>query len=570
MNKKFLIYSFITMLSISMASVSTIIGEKLNQSNDFEIKNDIEVELQTIASEFNSPVVLSNAGDTTNRLFIADQIGIIYVIENDILLSQPFLDISEKIVDLNSVYDERGLLGLTFHPDYENNRKFYVYYSSPKKGLLINHESILSEYTASSTNPNIANPNSEKIILRIDQPEENHNGGQLEFGPDGYLYIGLGDGGGAGDKHGNIGNGQNITTLLGSILRIDVDNGNPYSIPADNPFVGIDGLDEIFAYGFRNPWKFSFDRETNQLFVADVGQDLWEEVDIVISGGNYGWRIMEGNHFYDEKLLSDLGLTLEDLEFPINEYNHDIGKSITGGYVYRVNQDSELYGKYIFGDWSSQYLPASGKLFYLKEVEPDVWERHNLLVDGSNNIKRYILSFGEDEQGNIYVLSKTTIGPTGKTGDVRRVVPDSKRPSQPKITGIKNGNIGVEYDYNIVSIDSDGDQLFYYIDWGDGSFQDWSGPYSSGQEITFKHAFNKKRIYVIKAKAKDTSTLESSWTNFIVRMPRITYIANFKLLFYFQRILDTFHIINNIFIKQDFYKEVYKEIIKGGENRNEI
>lgn len=558
------------MLSISMASVSTIIGEKLNQSNDFEIKNDIEVELQTIASEFNSPVVLSNAGDTTNRLFIADQIGIIYVIENDILLSQPFLDISEKIVDLNSVYDERGLLGLTFHPDYENNRKFYVYYSSPKKGLLINHESILSEYTASSTNPNIANPNSEKIILRIDQPEENHNGGQLEFGPDGYLYIGLGDGGGAGDKHGNIGNGQNITTLLGSILRIDVDNGNPYSIPADNPFVGIDGLDEIFAYGFRNPWKFSFDRETNQLFVADVGQDLWEEVDIVISGGNYGWRIMEGNHFYDEKLLSDLGLTLEDLEFPINEYNHDIGKSITGGYVYRVNQDSELYGKYIFGDWSSQYLPASGKLFYLKEVEPDVWERHNLLVDGSNNIKRYILSFGEDEQGNIYVLSKTTIGPTGKTGDVRRVVPDSKRPSQPKITGIKNGNIGVEYDYNIVSIDSDGDQLFYYIDWGDGSFQDWSGPYSSGQEITFKHAFNKKRIYVIKAKAKDTSTLESSWTNFIVRMPRITYIANFKLLFYFQRILDTFHIINNIFIKQDFYKEVYKEIIKGGENRNEI
>ena len=540
MNKKLLKYFFIMLMSISILFGSTINGQILIQSEKTENNNDIEVELQVIASGLNSPVVLSNAGDGTNRLFVADQIGIIYVIENDILVSEPFLDISDKLVTLDTFYDERGLLGLTFHPDYENNGKFYVYYSAPKSGSQIDHESILSEFTVSISDPNIADLDSEKIIFRINQPESNHNGGQIEFGPDGYLYIGMGDGGGAGDVHGIIGNGQDINTFLGTILRIDVDSGNPYSVPPDNPFVGFDGLDEIYAYGFRNPWKFSFDKETDQLFVADVGQDLWEEIDIVISGDNYGWRIMEGNHFYDEDLLAYLGLTLEDLEFPINEYSHDIGKSITGGYVYRANQNSELFGKYVFGDWSSEFLPASGKLYYLQETEPDVWERYNLIVDGSNNLNRYILSFGEDEQGNIYVLSKTTIGPTGETGDVRRIVPDNKKPSEPKITGTENGNIGVEYNYTIVSNDPEGEDLFYYINWGDESFQDWSGPYSSGQEVIFKHIFTKKGTYVIQSKAKDTRSLESPWGYLIVRMPRNSHMHFTGVLYYFQLILKIF------------------------------
>ena len=243
------------------------------------------VKLDVVAEGFNSPLYATHASDGSNRLFVVDQIGLIYVIENNELLSQLFLDISDKIVDLDITYDERGLLGFAFHPDYKNNGRFFVYYSSPKTGEGINHESILSEYHVSD-DENQANPNSERIILRVDQPEANHNGGQLLFGPDGYLYLGLGDGGGAGDQHGNIGNGQNKDTILGSIIRIDIDNGNPYSIPSDNPFVGADGLDEIYAFGLRNPWRFSFDRETNKLFVADVGQDKWEEINIMEKAKN--------------------------------------------------------------------------------------------------------------------------------------------------------------------------------------------------------------------------------------------------------------------------------------------
>jgi glucose/arabinose dehydrogenase len=377
------------------------------------------VEFDIVASGLNSPVVMANAGDSSNRLFIADQTGIINIIENDDLLTDPFLDITEKVVTLNQAYDERGLLGLTFHPDYENNGRFFVYYSAAKEGQGIDHESILSEYSVSG-DPNIADPNSEKIIFRVDQPESNHNGGQIEFGPDGYLYIGLGDGGGAGDVHGTIGNGQDINTSLGSILRIDVDSEEPYTIPPDNPFVGSDGLDEIYSWGFRNPWKFSFDRDDGTLFVADVGQDEWEEIDIVENGINYGWRIMEGNNPYDPDLADLLGIDIETLGKPIHEYSHSIGKSITGGYVYRGIESPKLFGKYLFGDWSSSFVVPNGKIYYLEEVSPDVWERFELRP--SEQFNRFVLSFGEDENGELYLLSKTTLGPTGDTGDVRRII----------------------------------------------------------------------------------------------------------------------------------------------------
>lgn len=384
-------------------------------------ESELQLELEPIASGFSSPVVLTHGGDGSNRLFIVDQIGKIYVLDQGELLSEPFLDLTDKIVELDTTYDERGLLGLTFHPDYETNKRFFVYYSSPKTGPGINHESILSEFIVSD-NPNVADEESEKIILRVDQPEANHNGGQLVFGPDGYLYIGLGDGGGAGDVHGEIGNGQDINTLLGSIIRIDVDSESPYSIPADNPFVGKEGLDEIYSWGFRNPWKFSFDKETQRLFVADVGQDEWEEIDIVEKGRNYGWRILEATHFYDEELAETLEIDVESLADPIHEYNHDLGRSITGGFLYRGIESPKLLGKYIFGDWSSSFILPRGQIFYLDETEPGVWERFKL--NPTQTFNRFILSFGEDENGEIYVLSKTTLGPDPnvKNGDVKKII----------------------------------------------------------------------------------------------------------------------------------------------------
>lgn len=550
MKKKIIKLSLIALVFLILVPTSSIalnyknhILENDNTNTNFVINSsDVNIGIEIIAEGFNSPVVLTHPGDGTNRIFIGDQIGIIYIIENDILVETPFLDITEKVIELNSGYDERGLLGMTFHPNYEYNGKFYVYYSTHKTGLEIDHESILVEYTVSEEDPNIANPNSEIIIYRVDQPESNHNGGQIEFGADGYLYIGLGDGGGAGDVHGTIGNGQDINTSLGSILRIDIDEGSPYAIPSDNPFIGINGLDEIYSFGFRNPWKFSFDNETGGLFVSDVGQDLWEEVDIVIKGGNYGWRIMEGNHFYDEDLLDSLGLTLDDLEIPIHEYSHDIGKSITGGYVYRKNPSSELYGKYIFGDWSSDFVSPSGKLYYLEETSPDNWERYNLLVGESNNIDRYLLSFGQDESGNIYILSKTTLGPIGTTGDVRRINPNNQNPEKPTITGSKKGKIGTGYTYNFRSIDPDGNNLFYFIDWDDGNCEKWIGPFPSGEEISVNHTYQNIGFYNIKAKAKDTNNLESDWENMIIRMTRTKQLTFNYFTEYITKILQIIYL----------------------------
>jgi|GEM_PF-979544 len=380
----------------------------------------LTAKIHLIARGFYSPLICTNAGDGSGRLFIGEQTGKIIILKNGTRLSKPFLDLSSKIVKISKIYDERGLLGLVFHPNYKNNGRFFVYYSAPKNGTGINHEAIIAEYHVSS-NPDVADASSEKIIFRVNEPEMNHNGGQLAFGPDGFLYIGFGDGGGAGDQHGSIGNGQNISVPLGKILRIDINNGTMYSIPSDNPFVNTDGLDEIYAYGFRNPFRFSFDSVTGQLFVGDVGQDMWEEVDIVEKGGNYGWRILEGNHPYDIALATELGINLSTLQPPIFDYSHNVGHSIIGGYVYHGAHSPKLLGKYVFGDWSNSFTSAGGTLYYLEQSLNGTWQRYEFYLSTGKPLHRYIQCFGVDEQGEIYVLTTRFLGSAFPVGEIWQI-----------------------------------------------------------------------------------------------------------------------------------------------------
>ena len=334
---------------------------------------------------FDNPVDLQHAGDGTNRIFVVSQKGLIYVFKNtsSVKSAKIFLDIRDKV----KYGSELGLLGLAFHPDYKNNGYFYVNYtaSDPLR-------SVIARYTVRPKNRNSANKNSERILLEVNQPYSNHNGGQLAFGTDGYLYIALGDGGSGGDPQNN---GQNRSSLLGKMLRIDVNctSGNKnYCIPSENPFVGnTQGYkEEIYAYGLRNPWRFSFDPVTGWLWAGDIGQDDWEEIDIIEKGKNYGWRIMEGNHCYNPSSdCNTSGLTL-----PIWEYEHeDHGNcSITGGYVYRGTKFSELYGKYIYGDY------CSGRIWALS-------------YDGTNTVTNTLLlkediqisSFGIDKDNELYI-----------------------------------------------------------------------------------------------------------------------------------------------------------------------
>jgi glucose/arabinose dehydrogenase len=323
------------------------------------------VHLELVTGGLTSPLDFQSARDGTNRFFIVEQGGTIRTIKGKKLLAAPFLNISSIIVSGG----ETGLLGLAFHPSYKTNGRFFLNYTRRVNGQL---QSVIAEYHVSSTDPNLADPNSGKVLLTYDQPFDNHKGGQLAFGPDGDLYIGTGDGGSGGDPQGN---GQKLSTLLGKMLRIDINSGSPYVIPSDNPFVGVSGArGEIWAFGFRNPWKFSFDTQKGKrLFVGDVGQGNWEEVDIVTKGGNFGWNIMEGNHCYPP------GASCTPVGIPaIAEYSHSEGIAIIGGYVYRAAGIPALKGLYVFGDF------GSGQMWTLQETQPGTWVRSALLSTGLN------------------------------------------------------------------------------------------------------------------------------------------------------------------------------------------
>ncbi|HVF41071.1 MAG TPA: PQQ-dependent sugar dehydrogenase [Gemmatimonadaceae bacterium] len=341
---------------------------------------EVTLRAQEIASGLGNPVyVTSPPGDS--RLFVVEQIGRIRIIENNQLLPTPFLDLIGRV----AFGGERGLLSVAFHPQYATNRFFYVYFTAITSG-----EIRVERFTATS-NPNIADPASSKLILAVPHPLSNHNGGLAMFGPDGMLYLGLGDGGGGGDPDGN---GQNRNTLLGSILRLDVNGGDPYRIPPDNPFVGMSGArGEIWAMGLRNPWRFAFDRQAGFLYVADVGQSRYEEVNIVPAtraGVNYGWNIMEGSSCYNAQSCSPSGL-----EEPILEYDHSGNAcSITGGFAYRGSAIPELAGHYFYADYCAGFV----KSFFF---------------NGSINLQRTwglgslgnISSFGEDSARELYITT---------------------------------------------------------------------------------------------------------------------------------------------------------------------
>jgi glucose/arabinose dehydrogenase len=294
------------------------------------------VSILSFSPSLKSPLFLTHAGDQSGRLFIVEQPGTIRILEQGRLLEVPFLDIKERIL----FRGEQGLLGLAFHPEYRRNGRFFVNYTRKDDGA-----TVIAEYHQSDQADHAGRE--ERVLLLIPQPYANHNGGMIAFGPDGYLYIGMGDGGSRGDPQNRA---QNKDELLGKLLRIDVNGRVPYGIPEDNPYVRGEERPEVFAKGLRNPWRFSFDRETGDLWLADVGQDKWEEVNIVRKGGNYGWRVMEGFHCYDiqETCRKDSYIP------PLLEYDHQGGRcSITGGYVYRGRSVSELAGVYLYGDYCS-------------------------------------------------------------------------------------------------------------------------------------------------------------------------------------------------------------------------
>ena len=350
-----------------------------------------EIRVETVATGLSSPVFLTSPAND-QRLFVVEQVGRIRIIQNGQLLETPFLDIRSRVLSGG----ERGLLSMVFHPNYATNGFFYVNFTDQPGG-----HTRVERFTVTAGSPNVANAASSKLIIAINQPFSNHNGGQLAFGADGKLYIGMGDGGSGGDP---LNHGQDRSTLLGDLLRIDIDAGDPYAIPADNPYAGSTQFrPEIWAYGLRNPWRFSFDRTDGVIYIADVGQNQYEEINAVSAtqaGVNYGWRTMEGAHCYNTTNCTTTGL-----QQPVHEYTHADGCSITGGYVYRGSRIPGLVGHYLYSDYCTGFL-KSFKLVNRAATDHRTW---NIGDIGS------VLSFGQDASGELYILTSN--------GRVSRIIP---------------------------------------------------------------------------------------------------------------------------------------------------
>jgi glucose/arabinose dehydrogenase len=429
-------------------------------------KGPVRIELQAVASGLTAPVDFVSANDGSGRMFIVNQTGQILVLKNGQVLATPFLDVSSRLVALMAGYDERGLLGLAFHPGFADSnspgfRKLYTYSSEPLNGTAdftvphsspFNHQSVIAEWQVSAGNADVVDTTTRREIMRIDEPQFNHNAGQMVFRPsDRYLYIALGDGGNAndvGDGHNpTAGNGQDNTTVLGKILRIDplapsltpsssdpISGNGKYRIPASNPFVANgaipENVREIFAWGFRNPFRFSFDAVTDKLIVGDVGQDHVEEIDLVEPGKNYGWNKKEGTFLFNP---ANGNVTFDSspnpaFTNPVAQYSHDDGIAILAGFLYRASAIPALTNKYVFGDFSTTFNAAKGRLFYMDDLNSGVIRELRI-----GNVERpfglFLKAFGRDANGEIYALASTNLGPSGTTGQVLKLVPAPASPA---------------------------------------------------------------------------------------------------------------------------------------------
>ena len=419
------------------------------------------ITLDVVAEGLTSPLTLTESPDSTGRLFIVDQIGTVRVVTSDgMLQDQPFVDVRDAIVTLMPDYDERGLLGLAFHPDFASNGRLFVYYTAPPRKSGYDNTSVLAEYHVM---PGAAGARAERVavLLQEDHPQFNHNGGTVAFGPDGMLYLSIGDGGGRDDEgegpaqqtpvFGHVddwypdnagGNGQDIKqNLMGNVLRLDVSTPGTYAVPNDNPFVGR-GKGEIYAYGFRNPYRFSFDMGGNHdLLLGDAGQDMWEEIDVVHKGGNYGWNVKEGTHCFSAEQPTTVPATCptmdpttgETLVDPVIEM-FNLGNpmrgsaegllTIVGGYVYRGQAVPQLDGRYIFGGYSTAEMGPAGAVYAATpHAGAGLWTPEKIAFSGSTNgaVGHFVLGFGQDQRGEVYVLTTDSTGPAGTTGRVFRL-----------------------------------------------------------------------------------------------------------------------------------------------------
>lgn len=434
--------------------LTVLLIQSCQKSLDHNLEN---VELQLFADNFVSPIQVASTNNS-QRKYIVDQIGKIWLVDrNGYKRPTPFLDISDKIVSLNPEGDERGLLGVAFHEDFKTNGRFFIYYQLPPRaggpvpGATWNNLSRISEFNII---PEVqrADPNSEKVILEWDDPQGNHNGGSLAFGHDHYLYIAIGDGGGANDVGpGHVtdwytanggGNAQNLeANFLGKILCIDIDGGSPYAIPPTNPFVGKPGLDEIWAFGFRNPYRMTFDMgESKELITGDAGQSLWEEIDVLRKGGNYGWNVREGAHCFNAAdntqelascpMIDDRGKKLQDPVIELKNWKNPLGgkaTTIIGGYIYRGEAIKKWQGKYIFGTFSQSANTPNGELFVATpqfDNTTAIWDYEEIKLNGDrDDLSYYLRGLGQDEDGEVYITVSTNVGPSGNTGKVFKLVP---------------------------------------------------------------------------------------------------------------------------------------------------
>lgn len=399
------VFSALSFLGISLLILPSYVFRKT--INNDEQAPPITLGAQPLVTGLQAPLDMAFAAN--GDVLVAEQMGKIRLVKNGKLADAPLLDIKSKLLPINESFDVRGILGFTINPRYASNRKVYVFYCAPTTTPKFDHKDVVAEYTLSS-NSTPVDANSGRVIFSVDMPQSGNNGGCIRFGPDGYLYVSMGDGGGGGDKHGIIGNGQDKNTLLAKILRINVNSDSAYTIPKDNPFVGQSGVKpEIWAYGLRNAWRFSFDKATKQLFSSDVGEGALEEIDIIEKGANYGWRIAEGTNCFNPKLNCDFTGTVK----PIAEYNHTSGICIIGGYVYNGKQLPDMKGKYFFGDWT-------GPIYYIQKTG-DEWQRGKVtLKNYPENLK--ITSWGEDTAGEIYVITSPDTSPSNTKGTIYKIV----------------------------------------------------------------------------------------------------------------------------------------------------